>query len=285
MKALSCISCGALLLVSLSSIRGLQADELVQVAAQRATIGLDHSDQPLFGYLARPEGHGPFPAVILLHWCLGSGLHDIATAAKLKSWGYVALALDSLGDANRCQQGGDGYGAEAVDAYAALNYLGALAFVERNRVAVMGYSMGATAVLDATEQGSIERSQPMHFRAAVAYYPTCGGSSGIMTVPTLILIGEHDDWTPADYCRKMAAQESDIGKVRAKGVSQPINLIVYPGATHAFDLPMSPMRYMGHLVTYNEAAAKDAGEHLRVFLREMLGAPSSGTSTGTIAPK
>ncbi|HKM74742.1 MAG TPA: hypothetical protein VJX94_32580 [Stellaceae bacterium] len=36
------------------------------------------------------------------------------------------------------------------------------------------------------------------FRAAVAYYPGYGIPAAIMTAPTLILIGEADDWTRAN---------------------------------------------------------------------------------------
>ena len=31
-----------------------------------------------------------------------------------------------------------------------------------------------------------------------------------MTVPTLILIGELDDWTPAEECRKMVEGRDDL---------------------------------------------------------------------------
>ena len=40
------------------------------------------------------------------------------------------------------------------------------------------------------------------FKAAVAFYPTCP-ADGTMTIPTLILIGELDDWTRAVGCTGM----------------------------------------------------------------------------------
>ena len=55
---------------------------------------------PLVGYLGRPDLPGRLPAVVVLHWCSGFGRHDIVAALTLKSWGYVALAPDSLGGAN-----------------------------------------------------------------------------------------------------------------------------------------------------------------------------------------
>ena len=58
-----------------------------------------------------------------------------------------------------------------------------------------------------------------------------------MTVPTLILIGELDDWTPAKECRNLAEGRDDWGISREKGKGIPIELIVYPGAYHDFDVP------------------------------------------------
>ena len=49
------------------------------------------------GYLARPEGAGPFPAVIGLHGC--GGMLDRTKrklADDLVSWGYVVLLVDSF---------------------------------------------------------------------------------------------------------------------------------------------------------------------------------------------
>ena len=58
-----------------------------------------------------------------------------------------------------------------------------------------------------------------------------------MTVPTLILIGELDDWTPANECRNLAEGRDDCGISREKGQGIPIEIIVYPGAHHDFDVP------------------------------------------------
>ena len=35
------------------------------------------------------------------------------------------------------------------------------------------------------------------FKAVIAYYPRCGMATEELTMPTIILIGELDDWTPA----------------------------------------------------------------------------------------
>ena len=46
--------------------------------------------------LSRPDGPGPFPAVIVLHDCSGVSRKDQDWAKRLVSWGYVAIQPDSL---------------------------------------------------------------------------------------------------------------------------------------------------------------------------------------------
>jgi dienelactone hydrolase len=261
-----------LVLGSLDFVPCTKADELVQVAPhQGGTLDYTNSDStpPLLGFLARPNAPGRHPAVVLLHWCSGFTDHDTRAAEMLKSWGYVALALDSLGDANMCERS-FGYVAERVDAYAALHYLTAQDFVDPKRIAVMGYSMGGTAVLNAVEQGLFEKMQTVHFRAAVAYYPVCADSSGVMTVPTLILVGDQDDWNPAKACQDMAAHWSDIGITRPQEGGVPVTLVVYPAATHAFDATFPAHTYLGHFIKHDVEAAQDAQVRVQEFLQDTL---------------
>jgi dienelactone hydrolase len=252
---------------------GAWADELVQVSPHRASTSSVSSDStpPLLGFLARPNGPGRFPAVVLLHGCPGFGAHDIAVAATLKTWGYVALALDSLGHANMCG-GGEGHGAaaEMLDAYASLRYLTTLSFVASARVAIMGWSMGGTAALAAVEKGAIAPVEQANICAIVAYYPDCGSSIGVLTAPALILVGERDDWTRAEPCRKLAAHEPDIGTSRDSSVGTPIDLVIYPDATHGFDYHIATFQYLGHLIRYDETASRDAEAKVQIFLGRVL---------------
>ncbi len=93
-----------------------------------------------------------------------------------------------------------------------------------------------------------------------------------MTAPTLVLIGEADDWTPAERCRDMVAHSRPDGAA--------IALTVYPGAHHAFDVvELKPgTRSLGHWLEYNEAAAKDAEEKTRAFLATNLDGAAAGQS-------
>jgi dienelactone hydrolase len=75
------------------------------------------------------------------------------------------------------------------------------------------------------------------FRSAVAFYPSCRRlreTAWSARVPTLILIGSADDWTPASACQQMVAG--------ARGRSARAEIVVYPGAYHEFDRANAPIR-------------------------------------------
>src|SRR5262249_31928898 len=151
-------------------------------------------------------------------------------------------------------------------------------FVDPTRVAALGFSQGGWLTLTSVEHGVIEKIATHKFRSAVAFYPPCKAFKDDMTVPTLILIGELDDWTPAPQCRNMAEGRDDYGISRHKGDGVPISLIVYPGAYHAFDTPLPPntvIDYFGHHIEFNKIAADQSVDDLRKFLYATIGGRSS----------
>lgn len=198
------------------------------------------------GYLTRPNTKGPFPAVVLLHGCAGFGPRETHWADQLRSWGYVSLAIDSFTPRNvaGCNVATSG---DEVDAFSALQYLTTQPFVIPDRVAVLGSSLGGIAAVDDVESNLWEQMYHARFRGAVAFYPTCTGDSGNVRVPTLVLIGEKDDWAWAQACRNM------VDDANKKGA--PIKLVVYPDATHDFDVPATvPYQILGHHMAYDPEA-------------------------------
>ena len=61
--------------------------------------------------------------------------------------------------------------------------------------------------------------------------------------PLLILIGEKDDWTPAEHCRVLAE--------RAQAAGYPVMITIYPGANHSFD-SNAPVRYLDNRRNANQ---------------------------------
>ena len=238
------------------------------------------------GYLSKPDGAGPFPAIVHLHGCSGlsaafkAGTDKGLWSERLAGWGYAVLAVDSFttrGIAQACPGGHatritDTYGAltfqsRRADAIGALAWLSRQSFVDAKRIAVIGFSQGAITALATVSQHDValfEQEENRQFKAAVAFYPACP-ADGTMTVPTLILAGELDDWTPASTCTAMMASRT--------GTGSPVRLIVYPGAHHAFDVVslQRGQEYFGHRIEYNAAAAEQATGEVRRFLAEQLG--------------
>jgi dienelactone hydrolase len=234
------------------------------------------SPQPLQGYLRRTNGADPSPAVVLLHSCNGNWQRlDQGWGMRIASWGYVTLTVDSFGPRgikNTC--GGGAPVDMAFDAYRALNFLEQQPFVDSARVVVLGFSQGGALALSSVEHGIVEQISPNKFRAAIAFYPPCLGLKSNMTVPTLILIGERDDWTLASECRNMADGRDDWGISRRKGEGIPVRLVVYPDAFHAFDASslQTPIEYLGHHLEFNQAATDQSIDAVREFLDATIGA-------------
>src|SRR5262249_40689463 len=141
----------------------------------------------------------------------------------------------------------------------------------------LGFSQGGWLALSSVEQGVVEHSSPRKFRAAAAFYPLCRAVQGNLTVPALIMIGELDDWTPADGCRQLADGRDDYGVSRRRE-GAPIKLIMYPDAYHAFDAPglKTPRELLGHHLEYNQAAAEQSAVALHEFLDRVIGGRESG---------
>ena len=228
----------------------------------------------LAGKLTKPQGDGPFPAVVLLHGCGGiQKQRDDLWAERLVSWGYAALQVDSFrprGDSNVCANrslSNQYIPKRAQDAYDAKSYLAGLPSVDRNRIAVVGWSHGGWSTLAAISPTTWSRtprpSDP--FSAAVVFYPYCDEPLDRMESPLLILIGGSDDWTPANLCQKFMPG----GKTQ-----HDVILKVYPGAFHGFDTEGLDRMVRGssglHQMRYDPAAAADAVVQVKNFLGKNL---------------
>jgi dienelactone hydrolase len=235
-----------------------QAEELVKFASA-------DQGEPIQGYLSRPKGAGPFPAVVLLHSCLGLPAARAAIGERITTWGYVALFVDDFATRGLKETCAVDFKPAVADAYGALNYLASLPDVDAERVAAVGFSQGGdTALKIATGGGT--RSAGDHgaaFRAAAAFYPPCANVAGAaVDIPTLILVGAKDEVTPAADCAALAKRQ-EPGMAR---------FVAYPGAAHGFDLAEfgAGAKVMGMSLAYDRNAAQRSWKELRAFLAARL---------------
>ena len=256
-------------------VRSLMVDAL---AGPLERVEFQSASQPLIpgdriqGYLAKPEGAGPFPAVIGLHGCAGLDATKQRLTDDLVTRGYVTLLVDSFatrGIDHACTLSRSLANARrrTSDAYGALGFLARQTFVDPKRVAAVGFSQGGWVALSVAESNSFEPfvfPSDLRFRTVVAFYPLCKAVVGRLVIPTLILIGALDDWTPAAGCSEK------IDAWRTDGVQ--IEQVVYPGAHHGFYYPdfQPGSKLFGHWVEYNGEAADKASRRMLEFLDQHL---------------
>ena len=225
---------------------------------------------PLTGELYRPSGAGPFPAVVLLPPCSGRlpRQQEEADAARYGALGYALLVVDSYGPrgiADGCSGAEAGVSLDLVmDAYGALLHLATLPFIDPERIAIVGYAKGGTAALAAIRYDGPERLFDRNFRAAIAYYPGCADMDAAVAAPTLILMGERDEWMRLHDCRALMARHRS-------GRGAGIRLITYPGAHHAFNIDLPPRRFYGYPLAYDAAADRAAWAETVALLRTAFG--------------
>lgn len=260
----------------------------------------------LHGKLLLPRTPAPsdgYPAVIALHGC--GGMYSLREdrggelaermalrAAQYLRDGYAVLFADSLrarGIREICTvRHGERTVTAAMrrlDALGALAYLASRPDIAPGRIAVVGWSHGGSAALQAVNARDpaiatfFERpGAPPFFRAAVAFYPGCAtplraGDRYRPGTPTRIHIGALDDWTPADTCKAfgdaMAARDLDV------------LVTTYANSYHAFDSPTGRLMLrtdvpngvhpgQGVHVGPNPEARDAANASVRAFLRQRL---------------
>jgi dienelactone hydrolase len=206
----------------------------------------------------RPEGAGPFPAVVLMHGCAGVSESNHEWSRWFRDEGYVALLIDSwtprkvgtscapdLPDVPNTERFDDAIGA--------LRYLQAKPYVDRARVGIVGWSNGGVFALATINGPSLERARRRGvvlpepgFRASIGFYP--GGCYSLVhelvTRPLLVMIGDADDWTDPKACVEM------VEAMRARGADA--RIVLYPRAYHYFDVIGQERTYLSEVANHNK---------------------------------
>src|SRR5215831_8403021 len=206
----------------------------------------------LHAQLYKPDGDGPFPTVIGLHGCDGLASHSEPVLPRYRDWaeqllkdGHAVLLPDSYGSRElgpQCrvkERTVHGRRERVEDITAARQWLLQQPWVARDRISLIGWAGGASALLWAVRPQSLTRDIAPDFRSAVAFYPDCRISAGLgwsTRIPTLVLIGGKDDVFSPSACRQMIDG--------AHGRSAYTRYVVYPGAYHDFDRTNLPLHAM-----------------------------------------
>lgn len=253
-----------------------------------ALLSIERPQMALF----KPEGAGPFPALVLLHQCGGLGTARwrnesmLGWAKEAVARGYVALLVDSLGPRGVdtvCYgpKGGVLFSRGVKDALQAAEHLQKFDFVDGKRIALAGYSWGAmVGVLASSARWSGNALPGVRFAAAVAFYPGCftirpptAAAYEIVQPdidrPLLVLMGEQDTETPAEEC--LAKLDA------AKAAGAPVEWHVYPQATHCWDcknldgFTKTDVRGNSVIYRYSADATADSLQRMFQFLERTMG--------------
>lgn len=236
--------------------------------------------------LLKPDGAGPFPAIALLHQCAGLNPAVAAWARRAVTRGYVVLLLDSLGPRDVKSvcfgpKNGVNFFRGAKDAMQAAAHLRRQAYVDKNRVALVGFSWGAMVGLMVAGSHTVSALKfDGRFAAIASFYPGCfrvtppNGRPPFDIVnsdvaqPLLVLMGDADTETPAPDC---------IDKLDAlKRDARPVEWHLYPGATHCWDCQqldgLSKIDFRGRRVEYHfrKDVTEDSERRLFAFLERAM---------------
>jgi dienelactone hydrolase len=213
-------------------------------------IDIPGDDKPLQAVLYRPEGEGPFPTIVAVHGCDGLKGSTGRVRKPLDEWGqrlsasgFAVLFPDSYssrGLSRQCRNRSPNIRPDrerVADVRAARDWLQQQDFARKDRISLLGWANGAITVLWAVRPNLEPGDERPDFRSAAVLYPGCrrlGDTAWSARIPTLILIGALDDWTPAKHCEQMVAG--------ARGRSAGATIVKYKGAYHLFDHANLPVR-------------------------------------------
>src|SRR3989449_6589152 len=209
------------------------------------------------GYLARPAGQGPFPAILVVHENRGLNPYIEDVARRAATEGFLALAPDGLSpvggypgndDDGRTLQAGLDQGKLRTDMVNSAQFLKSHA-LSAGKLGVTGFCWGGstTNFLAVTLGPDLQAALPFYGPAArTARVPA-------IKAPLLIQYAETDERVNALWPAYEAA-------LKASGVQY--EMYMYPGTQHGFHNNSTPR--------YHEASAKLAWERTIAFFKKHL---------------
>ena len=213
----------------------------------------------------RPDGDGPFPAIVFVSGCSGfapsvAPNSYTSAAERFRKDGFLVIFVDYLGarGLKACSITTIPHEEAARDIAAAVASLRAQPSVRADAITVIGWSYGGGVVMAAL--AALPAGQPSAFRT-VLFYPDCRGRKPWTTAAdVLVLLGGKDDVAPPALCREALAKSAAPERIDQK---------MYAPALHAFDADELPAqtRYPFGIIGYHKESATVAWAEIDRFLR------------------
>ena len=157
-----------------------------------------------------------------------------------------------------------------LDSYNALDVLSKHPRIDKNNIAITGWSLGGgTTLFSAWEPIINAINSENRFAAHLAYYPPCVAQPENLVfsdAPIHILIGDLDDWTPSQSCINF------VDTAQKEGCN--IDITVFENSHHSFDsqLPITSVE-RGYSLTDCSFKIRDDGAVLMNFLSIPMTSP------------
>jgi carboxymethylenebutenolidase len=227
------------------------------MAPAAQSVSFPFGTTQLEGYLARPDGDGPFPGVVVIHEIFGLNENIKDIARRFVGAGYFALAVDLFAGRNRAVCMFRFMGEQLFkpldnnsihELKTALTFLAEQPGVDNARLGAIGFCMGGTfAIAWACNDDRLKAIAPYYSRnprpleAVARLCPVVG------SYPT-------GDFTTPE------GQKLDVELDRH---NIPHDIKIYPGTRHSF--------FNDKGRTYDAAAAQDSWQRVMAFFKEHIG--------------
>jgi len=195
-------------------------------------------EQEVFGQLVIPydslNPNKKYPLIIGVAGSMGWKSHHLEYLKMYQDLGFATFELNSfksrdikstVGEQNQVTTA-----AMIVDAYKALEELSDHSLINKEKISITGWSLGgAVTLFSAWLPLKNTINTELSFASHLAFYPPCFFELENMEFsqsPIHILIGESDDWTPADPCNNLVNELNDYCN---------IDITIYKDSHHGFD--------------------------------------------------
>ena len=195
------------------------------------------SNQQVYAVLTFPEEKkDSYPVVIGVAGSLGWSDHHREYLRRYRDMGIATVTLHSFSSRKVMSTVGEQISATIPmivhDSYMLLSTLSTMKNIDIEKVAITGWSLGGgVSLFSAWEDIQLRLTPDLRFAAHLPIYPPCITNVEHLNFtesPIHILIGELDNWVPAEPCEELITALSYNGKNNA-------SITVFPDSHHSFD--------------------------------------------------